>query len=499
MKRLLRAGTWVFAGMMLGRLAGFAREVVLGSRVGATSEADVAVVLLTIPDLVLNILIGGAFGAALVPEFTRLGGRPAKRLMMRAGVLTACLAALASVALAAFALPLVRVLAPGIREEGAHAAVGHARVLLISIPFSAVTAVLAAFLHSARKFATPSMGTLVYNLVLVGALAFLASPLWGLTVGVIFGSVVRLGLHAWGARRAELAPANQDEPSSSQGIAVRYAQALAAGSVLLAYPIVARSFASLGDAGGVSVVNYAAKLIELPNGIALTVFAVVLFPTLSLAMAEQRMSDADDSARRALRMVGWLAVPLAIGLAVFGTDFATVALMRGRLDADAARRVGNATSLWAVSLPAQGASSVLVALLNARKDTRSSLLSSVAGLAVLVALCFLLQRPLGTAGVVAAIAAAYWTAVISQAWALRQHGHRLYRPGVGWQTLRSVGIAALGFAPAVLLARATAPRQAAARLAIACLGGIFALALSSGALGSDRDRLLGLVRRRNVT
>ena len=52
---------------MLGRLLGFAREVLLAARLGTSAEAEVAIVALTLPDYLVGVLFSGGLSAALVP------------------------------------------------------------------------------------------------------------------------------------------------------------------------------------------------------------------------------------------------------------------------------------------------------------------------------------------------------------------------------------------------------------------------------------------------
>ena len=60
-------------GIIVGRLAGLAREVSIATRFGTGETADVVVLMLAVPDFLVNILVGGALSAALIPEFKRLG------------------------------------------------------------------------------------------------------------------------------------------------------------------------------------------------------------------------------------------------------------------------------------------------------------------------------------------------------------------------------------------------------------------------------------------
>ena len=56
---MLRAGLTVAIFVLLGRITGFGREWLLAVQSGASSVTDVAIVLLTFPDLMVNLLLGG--------------------------------------------------------------------------------------------------------------------------------------------------------------------------------------------------------------------------------------------------------------------------------------------------------------------------------------------------------------------------------------------------------------------------------------------------------
>ena len=61
-------------GILLGRLLGFFRETLIASQFGVSGLADVAILTLTLPDLFMSVLLGGAASIVLVPVFVRLQG-----------------------------------------------------------------------------------------------------------------------------------------------------------------------------------------------------------------------------------------------------------------------------------------------------------------------------------------------------------------------------------------------------------------------------------------
>ena len=55
-----------------GCVTGFLREIGIASVFGISTEADITILMLTIPDVLVNLLVAGGLSAALIPEFKAL-------------------------------------------------------------------------------------------------------------------------------------------------------------------------------------------------------------------------------------------------------------------------------------------------------------------------------------------------------------------------------------------------------------------------------------------
>lgn len=72
MKKIFLSALIVSLGLFIGRFSGFLREIIIANNFGATENSDFIVLLLTTPDFLVNLLMGGAMSMALVPEFKKL-------------------------------------------------------------------------------------------------------------------------------------------------------------------------------------------------------------------------------------------------------------------------------------------------------------------------------------------------------------------------------------------------------------------------------------------
>ncbi len=373
---LLRAGLWLSAGIALGRLAGFVREALLARHYGLGADADAAVIVLTLPDSLLNILVGSAMGAALVPALAaqRLGeGQPGvDRLHAQVAILALVLGLVLTLVLTLGASTLVHLLAPGLPAEAVARCAAVVDIALWAIPLTVLSSVVGAGLQERERFATTSLGTLWFNGAVIVALLLWSGTLAAIAWAMIAGAVLRLlgQLLEW---RAAGGGWRWGRWSPQRTMAVAYIEVLLAGAALVLLPLAGRWFASYAGEGSIAAWTYASKLFELPLQVVVTVFATALFPRFS-----RLLTGGEQIAARRYLLLGTQAVlVIATSVAVVGCWFV----------ADLVRvaftfREGPVASLAAillVALPCAGATALLQAWYAARRDTRTPLIAGTLG------------------------------------------------------------------------------------------------------------------------
>jgi len=360
------------ATLLLGRLAGFLREVQLAAVFGVSRDADFAVVLLTTPDLLVNLLLSGGLSVALIPEFARLdpGGRT--QLFLRASLLVLALFGVVAVLVALFPWLLMLAFAPGYlgvstEEYGAAFAIAS-----VAIPLAGIVGVSSALLNAQHKFFVAGSGTLIFNLAIIAVLllgASIGDQLLVLATGIALAALLRY-MSQLLACLPHLSRAKGDvQPTGARRLAVRFTQALGASTLILLIPVILRAIVSLGNEGNIAAFNYATKLVELPLGIAITTISTVAFPALSRAVSgsdgaeEQRVLG--DGIQRGL----CLAICITIPCLWFSPALVEVVFGRGRVGPDDLTLISDMARLGFLTLPSVAISSMAMASLNARGQT----------------------------------------------------------------------------------------------------------------------------------
>ncbi len=167
--RLGRAALVVSGGILLSRLLGFGRNVLLYALLGREVATDLYVDAFTIPDYLFFLMAGGYLSITLVPILSRhhaAGDDDAARRSFTAvfRMVTTALVAL-TVVLVVFARPLVETVFP--RIEDSARLTDLTRVALVSQVFFGMGTLLMAAQYARQRFLIPTLAPLVYNLGII--------------------------------------------------------------------------------------------------------------------------------------------------------------------------------------------------------------------------------------------------------------------------------------------------------------------------------------------
>src|SRR3954447_22259944 len=115
-RKLAAASLTVMSLFVLSRVLGLVRNVVVAQQFGTGREYEAFIAALTIPDLVFQILAGGAVGSAFIPVFMGYFARDdsvgAWRLTSHVMSLALLITIPTSIVLAIFARPLTELVVP---------------------------------------------------------------------------------------------------------------------------------------------------------------------------------------------------------------------------------------------------------------------------------------------------------------------------------------------------------------------------------------------------
>jgi putative peptidoglycan lipid II flippase len=401
-------------GNIVSRLLGLVREQVMAALFGATGATDAFVVASSVPQIVYDLLVGGAISAALVPIFVDAHEDEERLWRLLSTILTLVALMLTGVAVVlALAAPLVvDLLASGLSAPVRAAAIPMVRVMLVAVVLQGLAGVLTAVLYAKRRVTLPAFAVAVYNggIIVTALLWHQVLGVYALVLGVLIGAAGQLVLQLFGIGALRYRPKLDLKSPEVRSILRLYGPVAAGMIVTIAGIVIDRNLASGLSVGSLSVMNYATRLIQFPLGLVGTATSFAVLPLLAkYASALVTAGETGESNHEAaegyretltfgVRIVLLLMVPAMLGLMVLREPLVQVLFERGVFGPAETARTAQVFLAYAPQLPFTALDQLLIVAFYARKDTRTPVLVGVLTVLLYLASALALIGPLDVAG-----------------------------------------------------------------------------------------------------
>lgn len=460
--------------VLLSRVLGYLRDVVLANRVGAGPEVDAYAMAFVVPDLLNYLLAGGALAIAFIPLYSRVlereGEAAASRLFHTVLGTLGAVVVLVTLGMWIWAEEIAASALSGFDPERRELAVHLTRIVLPAQIFFVTGGILRAVLMAHGRFAAQAAAPLIYNgCVIAGGLlgGNVEGFAWGTLVGAVLGQWLIPLLELRGLRSVGLRLGFGD-PYFRRYLWIA-APLMLGISLTTVDDLYEKFFAQQLEVGGVALLHYARKLMMAPVAVVGQAIGAAALPVLASLWSSGRVEELNRVLDHTLRIAISLGVFAAAGCYVFSLPLVEVLFHHGRFTAEAAERAGQLLGIMAFAVPGWVAQQVLVRVFYAREDTwRPMLLGTGVALAV-IPLYLLLRERQGLEGL-----------ALAGAIALTANSIATY----AWAQLRFGGLELAGLLSSL-------GRSAAIALPGAWLVGHVKIGLASGWLGAAIDLAVG--------
>lgn len=413
---LYRTSSVMAIGTIISRITGFIRGVLLVAALGTALLADGYNVANTMPNIIYNLVVGGALTAIFVPQLIRSFSDPdggvgfASRLITTISVILMVLTGLGMF----FAPALVQIYAPEFTTAGFEneysVTVAFMRYCLPQIFFLVLYAMLGQVASARGVFAPLMWAPILNNLVGIiffgGFLYFVPSVSadtitdtqvailgWGTTLGAVIQALILIPIVSQTnfKLRFLLGFAGLGKSFKLAGWTLVYVAISQAGyliTVNVATSAAVRS-AQEGITRGVGFTPYsnAYLIMLLPYSIVTISIITALLPHLSRLVLAKDFAEVKSQLIGAIRLVGVVTIPSAVGLAFFG-PLITEVLFFG-ISREDSSFMGYVLSALSLGLVAFSINIILVRGFNAFEDTKTQVFSILIINLIAIALSYL--------------------------------------------------------------------------------------------------------------
>lgn len=412
-KSLAKSAGIIGSGILLSRILGFVRDIVIASVFGTKVAAQAFVVAFRIPNLLRDLVGEGAANAAFVPVLSEYAAkRTRKEFWELAGIiLNAMIVVLAVISILGivFAPLIVRVIAPGFIKEAdkLQLTVRLTQFMFPYIFLIGLTAYTTGILNSLKHFTAPSFGQPLWNIALILSALYLCPnmqiPVMGLAIGVLVGGVLQLSVQVPPLlnRGMALPRLNRFKHPASTEIGKLLLPRVLGTSIYQVNVFVDTMLASLSSIvgeGAVAALYYSNRLWQLPLAIFGTAWAQAMLPTLSEHAVEEDIKKFKDTLSFSLRSVFFITIPAAIGLLILSTPIVRALFERGSFDRYSTEITSYALFYYSLGLFAYAGVKILVSAFYSLKDTLTPVKVALVALVLNIILNLTLMWPLKVGG-----------------------------------------------------------------------------------------------------
>jgi putative peptidoglycan lipid II flippase len=398
-KQIARAAGTVMVAFALSQFAGLVRQILATRAFGTSAVMDAFNTASIFPDLLFNLLAGGALASAFVPTFTAFLVKDDQHSAWKLASAIINLVVLTLTTLSfissLFAHQIAQLLAPHYAPAQQLLTAQLLRILLITSTIFSASGLLSGILNAHQRFWLPSLASAIYWVgIIIGLLFFVPSlGIFGLAWGVVLGACLHLCIQLPDLfrlpKRHYTPTLGRSNPSVREVVVLMGPRLISVATLQLNF-VVTGIIANGLPTGSLSAIKYAFPIMTVPLVIIGSGIGIATLPTFSAQVARGEMSELRNSLTAALRGVLFLAIPATLGLILLRQPLITFLFQRGNFTSLSTEMTAWALLWYTVGLVFHCVLEILVRAFFSLRDTKTPALVSAGAMGLNIIFCIAL-------------------------------------------------------------------------------------------------------------
>ena len=402
--RAMRATLTVTLVIIVSKLCGFVRDMVLANYFGTTVASDAynsAYSLFYLPILLFNSCIT----STLVPQYMRVRDErnlhQANRFASNVLNVFSLFALVVSALMYLLAGPLVNLIYSGFGPEKAALTTELTRVMMPSLIFFVASIVLTSILNATEHYNAAQLTGFPLSLALILAMVLFAdrcgihAVAWGVFVAGVLQVVVLLPA----LRKCfHYRPVLNMRDARLRRLLVLAVPAVLSMAVNELNHMVDRWLASSLTDGTLAAMSYAFRLITFVTGILIVPITTVMFSRMSRFVAQRNAKALRTSVSESLQVIAIVVLPITVIACVMSTDVIRFAYGRGAFGEESVAMTASIFVFYMIGVLFFGARDFLNRAFHALSDTKTPMRFACVSMVLNVTLNLLLKPVMGANG-----------------------------------------------------------------------------------------------------
>ena len=396
-QQIARASGTVMIAFALSQVAGLVRQILATRAFGTNGIMDSFNTANIFPNLLFNLLAGGALASAFVPTFTAFlvkkdypsAWKLASAIVNLVVLILTVLAFISSL----FASQIAHLLGPKYPPDQQLLTAQLLRILLITSTIFGASGLLSGILNAHQRFWLPALASAVYWVgIIIGLIFFVPSMgIFGLAWGAVLGACLHLLIQLPDLFRLPdrhySFTLGLDNPSVREVILLMGPRLLSVAT-LQVNAVVTSIIASGLPSGSLSAINWAFPIMTVPLVVIGSGIGIATLPTFSAQVARGEFGELRKSISAALRGVLLLTIPATLGLILLRQPLIAFLFQRGNFTTLSTDMTAWALLWYTVGLVFHCVLEIVARAFFALHDTKTPAFVSTGAMALNVGFCF---------------------------------------------------------------------------------------------------------------
>jgi putative peptidoglycan lipid II flippase len=416
--------------VLLSRFMGLIRDKIIAYLFGATPESDIYFAAFVIPDFINYLLAGAYFSITLIPLLAAAFANDRTdgwRLFSAVFIWVTTGVTLLTVVAMILASRLAAVAAPGLPPEACVRLAYFLRIVLPAQIFFLPGSCLMALLYLRKQFSVPALVPIIYNgAIILGGVMMRERGMegfcWGVLLGAFLGNFLLpfLALRRGGDWQLRLC---WWHPGIKRFLLLALPLMIGQSVVVLDEQLV-RVFGSLTEAGAISWLNYARRIMLVPVGIVAQAAGVATYPFLAELLARRDHQGFNQTINATLQNTLTLLIPLSLWMMVVAHPTVLLIFQQGRFSAQDTQRTMWLLVIFLAVVACWGWQQIVGRAFYARQDTITPAVLGTLVTLISLPLYYATTRWLGANGVAlaSALSIGMYALALSLRWGMRFGG-----------------------------------------------------------------------------
>jgi len=407
-------------GILLSRITGLGRDVLMASALGASVWSDMFFVAFKLPNLFRRIFAEGAFTQAFMPSFiaSRHKGVFATAIFLRFLLFLMGFSLIVTL----FPEPMTKLMAWGWSWDLIDQTAPLTAINFWYLDLIFIVTFLATLLQYKEHFATTALSTALLNISMICALWLYMKEdpktvAYALSIAVLIGGVLQIAAHLFTLKHFNLHKLliggwkyrnSKDVKEEEKHFKSLFLPGILGNSTPQISAFVDTLLATFLMSGSVSFLFYANRVFQLPLALIAIATATVLFPTVSKALKNGDEEKAYANLTQAFWLLSFLLGAAMLGGMLFAEPIVWLLFERGKFTQAETLQTAYVLQMYMVGLLPFGLAKLFSLFLYASHRHKKAAKVAVYSLIASVSSSLLLMQFMGAAGLALAGSIGGW-------------------------------------------------------------------------------------------